>query len=273
LPELRPLGRRVNHDPRNLAYPFKARRDVTYASVQHASHIGILDQGDVGACTAYATAGALGCDPFWGATATPTTDAAILDFYAQETREDPFPGAYPAEDTGSDGTTAGKVAKERGYISGYQHALTVGDALGALQQQPIIIGVDWWSSFDHPDATGLVKIASGATVRGGHEICVDGYDADKGLVWLRNSWGTGWAVGGRFNMSVATLVQLLAKDGDATVFAPLTAPAPVPTPTPTDPALSVWWARSRSWAHTRHVGGNAAAARAALALAAAKGLT
>ena len=111
-----------------------------------------------------------------------------------------------------------KAAKQLGLISSYKHAFGIDHALAALVLRPVITGINWYTSFDTPDpATGLVEIASGATVRGGHEVVADGIDADKQLVWLWNSWGTGWGVGGRFCMSFETWDQLLKERGDVTV--------------------------------------------------------
>lgn len=87
--------------------------------------------------------------------------------------------------------------------------------------RPVITGISWCSSFDHPDpTTGLVTIAADATVRGGHEVVADGIDAEHQLVWFWNSWGTGFGQGGRFCMSYATWDQLLSEQGDVTVPLP-----------------------------------------------------
>lgn len=271
--DLRPLGRRVNHDPRSRAFRYRADRGVTYATVRHQSHIGILDQGSTGSCTGQATVGALACDPFHATLPAGTVldEAAAVRLYSEATVLDPFDGDYPPNDTGSDGVSVAKAAQRNHLISGYQHAFTLADALAALQAGPFITGITWMSSFDEPDYNGVVTVKPTAYARGGHEICADEYNADRGMVGFRNSWGEGWGIGGRFYMTVATFAQLLADDGDVTVFVPATAPAP--TPTPTDPALAAWWTASKTWSTARHVGSNAAAAKAAKALAAAKGLT
>jgi hypothetical protein len=236
------LGRLIEHDDRSRLYPFKAERR-TLVSVQHLSNIGILDQDDIGACTFFATEGAVGCDPFFDTLPTGTT----LDFdtgvkgYSRATVIDEFPGWYDIikryEDTGSSGLAAAKVAHEWGWISGYRHAFTLADALGALQTRPVITGFNWYSSFDTPGPDGLVRIASNAFPRGGHEVCADGYDANLGWVWFRNSWGPGWGFRGRFAMTADTWGRLLAERGDATVFEPLTVPPPRPIVDPADAAL------------------------------------
>ena len=82
-----------------------------------------------------------------------------------------------------------KAAKQLGWITAYSHAFGIQHALEALVLRPVITGVNWYTSFDTPDQNGLVAIAPGATVRGGHEVVADGIDADNQLVWFWNSWG------------------------------------------------------------------------------------
>jgi hypothetical protein len=66
-------------------------------------------------------------------------------------------------------------------------------------------------------------------VVGGHEICLDELDVENELVWVHNSWGEDWGVEGRAALHWDDLGELLADDGDCTIFTPLTEPAPVPT--------------------------------------------
>ena len=96
----------------------------------------------------------------------------------------------------------------------------VEQALLALVLRPVITGIGWYSSFDTPDASGLVAVASGATVRGGHEVVADQIDAGNKLVWFWNSWGPGFGVGGRFCMAFDTWQRLLQEHGDVTVPLP-----------------------------------------------------
>jgi hypothetical protein len=111
-----------------------------------------------------------------------------------------------------------KAAKQLGWISAYHHAFGIQKALLSLVLRPVITGIGWYSSFDSPDpATGLVQIAPGATIRGGHEIVADEIDAPNRLVWFWNSWGTQFAEGGRFCMSFDTWDRLLQDHGDVTV--------------------------------------------------------
>ena len=206
------LGRHVEHDPRSRE--FTAKRAPKIVSVKHQATGLPLDQGEIGSCTANALCGALDSAPdFTGSTTLTEHDAVQL--YELETKMEGEP--YPPNDPGGSGLMVCKAAKQLGLITSYRHAFGVEHALQALVLRPVITGIRWFTSFDAPDASGLVQIASGATVRGGHEVVADEIDAENKLVWFWNSWGTKYAQGGRFCMSWDTWSTLLEEQGDVTV--------------------------------------------------------
>ena len=208
----RRLGRHVGHDPRSRQFP--ADQASKIVSVTHNATGLPLNQGDIGSCTANALCGALNSAPDYTGTTLSENDAVNL--YELETKMEGKP--YPPNDPGGTGLIVCKAAKQEGLITSYKHAFGITQALQALVLRPVITGINWYSSFDTPDSqTGLVSIATGATVRGGHEIVADGIDADQKLVWFWNSWGDGWGVRGRFCMSFDTWEQLLSEQGDVTV--------------------------------------------------------
>jgi hypothetical protein len=208
----RRLGRHVLHDPRSRDY--EAARAPSISSVQHKSSGLPLDQGKIGSCTANALCGALDSAPDAAANRQ-YTEADAVSLYELETKLEHQP--YPPNDPGGSGLMVCKAARQLGWITGYRHAFGIEHALHALMLRPVITGVNWYSSFDTPDATGLVSIATDAKVRGGHEVVADGIDAPNKLVWFWNSWGTSYAKGGRFCMSFDTWDQLLQERGDVTV--------------------------------------------------------
>lgn len=251
------LGRHVKHDSRNRAYPWRRTAGRELTSQLHPRHIPILDQGDAGSCTGEEEVGALGTGPVWDALSaaqrgTLTQALAYQVYSAAETLDGD--GPYPPNDYGSTGPSAAQAAKNMGLISGYLHCFSLADVLSALETGPVGIGSNWYEGMDSPDSAGLVRISG--SVRGGHEYLCRGKDIARQLVFLDNSWGTGWGKDGSFSYTYATLDRLLHEQGDGTVSLPLTVPLPPPQPPPpppdTDPdddalALAVGnWANSGS---------------------------
>lgn len=243
------LGRHVLHDPRSLAYRYPAADLASLKSVRHERHVPVLDQGPLGSCTGNAAEGCVGTGVFLVAVpdsnpAKPTGNAErdeqqAVALYSAATQLDDVPGSYPPDDTGSDGLSVAKAAKNAGLISGYQHATSLEAALTALSSQPVITGVNWYDSFDNPDGDGNISITANAVVRGGHEFVLDELDVSGQRVGFTNSWGSDWGVQGRAYLSWDDFGRLLDEQGDVTVFVPLSQPAPTPTPPqPPGPAPS-----------------------------------
>jgi hypothetical protein len=251
------LGRHFSWDSRNEAYLFQGT--PAYTSVRWTRNTPILDQGNLGSCTGNAIDAILGCSQLYAAL-SPEQQAAIgsegqaVAFYSLATQLDGYPGTYPPDDTGSDGPSAAKAAMQLGYLSGYQHATTISAAMAALEQGPVITGVNWYNNMFSPDANGLVTIPKHDTVAGGHEFLVDEIDAVRGWVGCDNSWGTSFGVGGRFYMTFATWQRLLGEQGDVTVPVPLSAPAPVPVPVPVPTAVTGQQAADAVTAALRNLG-------------------
>lgn len=238
------LGRHWAFDSRNLHY--LSTREATYVDAKWPRHIPIYDQGQTGACTGNAIGGACATGPLWDAL-TKALQQAMIDrgenladeFYGEATALDSFPGTYNwknptepgSEDTGSDGTSACKAAKNDGYISGYLHALSLSTALGALEKQPVISGMNWYESMFTPNSKGVIVISPGSGVAGGHELCFDEIVVEEQLVGFQQSWGD-WGVDGRGYMSWDTWARLLSENGDVNVPAPLATTPPTPTPSP-----------------------------------------
>jgi hypothetical protein len=233
--EGRRLGRHVNHDPRSLDFLVQPT-GVSQTKVWDRK-IPILDQGNLGSCTGNATTGVLGSEPFYSSL-TPAQQSTLnegeaVQLYSLATALDGYPGQYPPDDTGSDGLSVAKAAQKSGFISAYQHITSVDAAKTAIMSGPFIVGTNWLSGMDTPDASGLVHAVG--DVRGGHEYECIGYHADTDLWEFVNSWGESWGKAGHFFYSSADFAALLADSGDATTFVPVAAPTPPPVP-PTPPA-------------------------------------
>lgn len=244
----RRLGRNINHDPRSLSYlvePATADQSVVWER-----HISILDQGNLGSCTGNAETGLLGSSPFYETLGNLTVldQAFAVALYSLATHIDPYDGEYEPNDTGSDGLSINKAAQQKGLISGYQHAVNLSQALGLIQKGPFIIGTNWTSNLDEPDAEGIVHNPSSGQIRGGHEYVCRERDAARGLWWFDNSWGESFGLKGRFAYDDAGLTLLMGQGGDMTQSVPLTEPSPEPTPPTADPDVLAWWAQVKPWA-------------------------
>lgn len=226
------LGRHVGHDSRSLNY-LVPETTSTFTPVKWELNAPVLDQGQLGACTGFATATCLNHTPY-SQLGRVETNADGITLYSAATRLDPYPGNYPPTDTGSDGLSAAKAAVKLGLIAGYLHITTPAALASALQLGPVIVGTDWYESMFDPDGNGNVVANKASGVAGGHEYTLDEI-TDDNRFGFTNSWGAGWGVGGRFYMSQGSFLALLQAKGDATHFVPLGAPAPTPTP-PAPPA-------------------------------------
>lgn len=227
------LGRHINWDPRSLRYLVQPTGVVR--TQFWSRRIPILDQGNLGSCTGNATVGVLGTEPYYSDLTpvqrqTLNEDEAVR-LYSTATQLDDFPGTYPPDDTGSTGLDVAKAAVKLGFLSGYQHITSIAAAQTAIVSGPFIVGTNWYSGMDNPDANGLVHVTG--SIRGGHEYECFGYDHEHELWWFCNSWGTSWGKDGTFCYSTDDFAKLLSQQGDATTFVPATQPAPQPQPTPT----------------------------------------
>lgn len=126
-------------------------------------------------------------------------------------------------------TRAGaKVLQTRGIVGEYRHPANLNEALAGIAfVGPLVIGINWYDSmFDPkllPDATGelrmQIEISPGSDLAGGHCLVANGYDLDRRLVRLKNSWGRGWGSNGRANVSFELFERLVFEEGGDCVSA------------------------------------------------------
>ena len=227
------LGRNLWLDARSLSYAVEndADRMGRKLTNQHWDRvIPILDQGQLGSCTGNAGTGSLGTQPFYdkaGKTAfgSSSGDASAderfaVQLYSDATRADPYPGAYPPNDTGSSGLAICKVLATRGTIRGYTWATTATGFLQLLQSGPVLMGTPWFNAFFQPDKSGFVDSNShwsSSGIAGGHEIEAVGVDVNTtnlaaSVITFANSWSTSWGDAGYFRMRLATYSRLHGVD-------------------------------------------------------------
>lgn len=250
------LGRHVEHDSRSRQYAFK--ESSTPRPVVWPSAIPVLDQGNLGACTGFATVACMGHTVFKATVPQEDfTEDDAVDVYHLATTLDSIPGTYPPYDTGSTGLAAAKAAKKLGWISGYKHIFSLNSLLSALQVGPVIVGTNWYESMFHPESSGVVTVDERSGLAGGHEYCCDEITHD-GYLGFTNSWGPNWGEEGRFFIDIMHFEWLLSQDGDATIFTPITQPAPQPEPVPTpepevDADVLAAYTSLRSWASKNNI--------------------
>lgn len=214
------LGRKLQLDARSLPFMVTAAAPRTLRSVHWPRPLPILDQGDLGACVGFAATGALGSVPLasfeHAAALLPDAEMArafARDLYSETTAIDPFDGAWPPEDTGTDGLSVCKVLKRRGVISSYRWASSLAGLVTLLQDGPVLMGMPWHAAFYEPDAeTGRIDPTGweDSELLGGHEVEIVGVrldpsgDLERAVFLVANSWGAGWGMAGYFTMGGRT---------------------------------------------------------------------
>ena len=121
------------------------------------------------------------------------------------------------EGVGYQGTSvrgAAKVLSKLGAIGGYEwawDAATVGTHI--LEVGPVVIGVDWYEGMNNPDSYGYVRLTGRSL--GGHCVLLSGYNGDRGMFKIKNSYGTSWGRKGYAYLAEADLDRLLKAGGEA----------------------------------------------------------
>ena len=79
---------------------------------------------------------------------------------------------------------------------------------------PVVLGTDWYDSFDHPDSQGVVQIKPRARIEGGHCYLWRGVDTAKAMAHCVNSWGDNWGASGDFYIPFRDLEKLILNEGE-----------------------------------------------------------
>jgi hypothetical protein len=187
---------------------------------------------ELGSCVANATTAALAAVaprflPDLGS-ATVIEEFAI-GLYHQLTFATGDPAAeWPPEDCGSSGLAACQYLERLQFIAGHQVAHGAENVLSLMQAGGLIVGQPWFNAWMEPSAAGFIdgdgsaaslQAAISSGVAGGHEtyweqIVEIGYDLAGGIdpaatiIRFRNSWGTGWALGGHGLAHLSTFMLL-----------------------------------------------------------------
>lgn len=207
-----PLGAIEHKDPASRAYPVRTVFPDRPGTVEWPLYGPVLDQGrwwnpdlgeeiGLGSCTGNGRAQLLNTRPHHVARSRYWTEDDAVRWYAEATREDPFPGEYDPrtnwEDTGSSMLTVLRIMKRDGAISEYRHVFTGAVGLAeALQWGPVMMATPWRERMFAPDDHG--RIVVGGEIAGWHCWVCNRYNAQSRRFGGLNSWGGGWGLRGRF---------------------------------------------------------------------------
>jgi C1A family cysteine protease len=232
----------------------------------------VVDQGQLGSCTANAIAGAIGFDvakqggPLDFAASrlfiyynerslegTVSTDSgatiadsvkAVNQWGCPPETDWPYDIDVFASKPPTEAYTDGKLIEAVKYNTVAQTTTAIKAALYA--GFPVVIGFQVYESFesDEVEKTGVVPMpATNETLLGGHAGVIVGWDDATSRWKERNSWGTGWGQAGYCTFPYAYLTDSnLASDfwtvEQTTGAAPFPDPTPGPQPVPPPPSPS-----------------------------------
>ena len=189
----------------------------------------VYDQGELGSCTANAIAAAIEFDQKKQNTAQPFTPSRLFIYYNERAIEGTI-----ATDSGAMLRDGIKAVASQGacaevmwpyveekfadrppapcYKAGKAHAAVQYSRLPQdltqmktclAQGYPFVFGFTVYESFESDQVahTGMAALPSATeTALGGHAVLAVGYNDASSTVLVRNSWGSGWGMGGYFTL-------------------------------------------------------------------------
>ena len=175
-----------------------------------------FDQGQEGACVAYALGHELASRP---AETRGMNDTWLKkSVYWEAQKIDPWEGgSYPGADPFYEGTSvlAGvKILKDKGVFKEYRWAFGIDEViLGLGRNGPAVLGLPWYEGMFEPDSKGYIQKTG--RVMGGHAIMARGVNLKTETITLRNSWGKNWGKDGDCYIKFHELESLLKEWGEA----------------------------------------------------------
>lgn len=189
----------------------------------------IVDQGDLGSCTANAIAGAVQFDLMKQQVKDPFAPSRLFIYYNERVIEGSVDydsgaeirdgiraisriGVPPEADWPYDISKFTQKPSDKAFADArLTQAVAYGRVIQLIRQMqailasgyPFVFGFTVYDSFESAqmDQTGIMPMpATTEEVLGGHAVMAVGYDDGKRMVTVRNSWGTGWGDKGYFYM-------------------------------------------------------------------------
>lgn len=217
-------GRILLHDPQSWNYQYPRKFPAFGSSVRHTMAALNVDQFYTSGCVGFSATNMLNCSMavrsrqrfnecyrLHKAKRYLDNQDGLVN-YSNATKFDPFDWTYPPVDEGSSALGLMKFWKMLGVIRSYDWTFTFNGFLAALQQQPVLVGTNWYDGMTYPADSGIVY-PYGQSV-GGHEYLATAILWDRKLISFENSWGEGWGFhGGRFFMHFADAERLIIDEG------------------------------------------------------------
>lgn len=94
------------------------------------------------------------------------------------------------------------LGKKNRIVTGYKTVTKLSGIRKSLSDgMPVVLAMRVFSSMSNTPKSGLLPMPTNKdTFQGGHAVLAVGYDNEKKMLIVRNSWGTDWADGGYFYM-------------------------------------------------------------------------
>jgi hypothetical protein len=220
------LGRRLDPDDRDRGYLMRRLLpDVRAVSLPTRKTWPIaataLDQGNTGTCVGHGWRNFLRCAPLRTSTAHPSAfdvyrSAVLLDPWSDNDDESTLPDGDRRLDSGTSVRAGAQALSKAGHLASYVWAFSLQPAVEwVLTRGPVVLGVNWYSTFQRPDAEGIVRLTPTSRLLGGHAFLWRGADTARALAKCSNSWGDLFGVSGDFWIPFRDLERLIAEDGEA----------------------------------------------------------
>lgn len=202
-------------DPRNRNYRVAAPVENLNTRARWWTGGVILDQGQEGSCVGHGVVAEYLASPVRGRVPDPRPENGhelAVQVYDRARQIDEFEGDF------TEGTSvrAGMlVGREHGWYDGFRWAFNLTDLRAALEQGPVVVGIDVREAMYDTDTVGDWH-PDGPSV-GGHCCLITGYSPNykrRGPRYrIRNSWGPDWGDGGNAYIAPDDLNLILFRSG------------------------------------------------------------
>ena len=108
---------------------------------------------------------------------------------------------------------AAKYLRTTNRISSYLWTYDINVLINTvLNQGPVVVGTNWYSSMFTPDRNGVIRVLG--RVAGGHAYVINGVDRNTKLFRIKNSWGKTWGKSGHAYISFTDMTRLIRENGE-----------------------------------------------------------